>query len=262
MAVKTKSKLEQMKEAIAGAGEGGNSSFLFFKSDGEKHVVRFTQDLEDTVGLVMYEPKVFGNKLSRFACPSNFGGKALADLSDYKKPFTMYFFAIYDYDPEDKSKEKGEMKILPVKATSKSLLSQIVAYSEDDEDGGLDKRDYVIKRNGSGKETTYSINARVERDTPLSVKKAAKELTPEKIKEACKEFFKAPSQEDWEEDDEENVKPKKETKAAKNGKSSKPAKEYKKPAWEDEDDSPDDEDTKAALKRTKELDSYDDDSDE
>lgn len=190
--------------------------FLYFK-EGDKVRVRFLTDMEDGLEVVFHDSYALGVNVP---CQEAFGRECKYCEDQDLRTRSQYVWSVYDY-------EAKEVKLLMAPVNQCSPVPQIAAVYESY--GTLTDRDYEIKRQGKGQNTTYTV-------LPLEKKvfrnKKVKPLSEQSILKIIDKAY--PDEETDYTDDEEETKPK--TKGKSNTKSNtKPPKKVEEPE-EVEDD--------------------------
>lgn len=182
------------QEAKARKAAGGGTGFFKVKEDGEEQV-RILEELDDQSGAFFHSVETVGQKYPWWEIclaqdvqdPDLCPGCAynLEDGDTCRRQFVLFANVIWRDAPVRKKGDDGKWKDTDElkdqlfvwqisQATAQDALEQAdLTYK------GITTRDFVIRRRGSGYQTTYSVNPATDdegesRKTPLS--KADKEL--------------------------------------------------------------------------------------
>lgn len=194
--------------------------FLYFK-EGDKVRVRFLTDMEDGLEVVFHDSYALGVNVP---CQEAFGRECKYCEDQDLRTRSQYVWSVYDYEAE-------EVKLLMAPVNQCSPVPQIAAVYESY--GTLTDRDYEIKRQGKGQNTTYTV-------LPLEKKvfrnKKVKPLSEQSILKIIDKAY--PDEETDYTDDEEETKTK--TKGKSNTKSNtklpKKVEEPEEDDWDDEEE--------------------------
>ena len=198
---------------------GTNRGKFLYLKEGDKIRVRFLTDMEDGLEVVFHDSYALGVNVP---CQEVFGRECKYCEDQDLRTRSQYVWSVYDYEAE-------EVKLLMAPVNQCSPVPQIAAVYESY--GTLTDRDYEIKRQGKGQNTTYTV-------LPLEKKvfrnKKVKPLSEQSILKIIDKAY--PDEEtDYTDDEEEETKTKtkKKSETKQKGKMSKYMNE---PEEGDEDD--------------------------
>lgn len=135
--------VKNLKKEIAKSGKD-NRSILYIKA-GEKKRVRFLDDLQEGTEIKFHD----SFKLSvNVPCQEQYGRPCSHCDNENLRTRNQYFWSVYDY-------ESKERKLLMAAVNNCSPIPSMSAIHE--EYNTLKDRDYVIKRMGSGQDTSYAL---------------------------------------------------------------------------------------------------------
>ena len=170
---------------------GTNRGKFLYLKEGDKIRVRFLTDMEDGLEIVFHDSYALGVNVP---CQEAFGRECKYCEDQDLRTRSQYVWSVYDYEAE-------EVKLLMAPVNQCSPVPQIAAVYESY--GTLTDRDYEIKRQGKGQNTTYTV-------LPLEKKvfrnKKVKPLSEQSILKIIDKAY--PDEETDYTDDEEETKPK------------------------------------------------------
>lgn len=209
---------------------GTNRGKFLYLKEGDKIRVRFLTDMEDGLEVVFHDSYALGVNVP---CQEVFGRECKYCEDQDLRTRSQYVWSVYDYEAE-------EVKLLMAPVNQCSPVPQIAAVYESY--GTLTDRDYEIKRQGKGQNTTYTV-------LPLEKKvfrnKKVKPLSEQSILKIIDKAY--PDEETDYTDDEEETKIK--TKGKSNTKSNtKPPKKVEEPEEDDWDDEEEQENDYESMK--------------
>lgn len=213
--------------------------FLYFK-EGDKVRVRFLTDMEDGLEVVFHDSYALGVNVP---CQEAFGRECKYCEDQDLRTRSQYVWSVYDYEAE-------EVKLLMAPVNQCSPVPQIAAVYESY--GTLTDRDYEIKRQGKGQNTTYTV-------LPLEKKvfrnKKVKPLSEQSILKIIDKAYPDEETEytDEEEEEETKTKTKKKSETKQKGKMSKYMNE---PEKDNEDDWGEDEEQENDYESMKPVELY------
>ena len=218
---------------------GTNRGKFLYLKEGDKIRVRFLTDMEDGLEVVFHDSYALGVNVP---CQEAFGRECKYCEDQDLRTRSQYVWSVYDY-------EAKEVKLLMAPVNQCSPVPQIAAVYESY--GTLTDRDYEIKRQGRGQNTTYTV-------LPLEKKvfrnKKVKPLSEQSILKIIDKAY--PDEEtDYTDDEEEETKTKtkKKSETKQKGKMSKYMNE---PEEDDEDDWGEDEEQGNNYESMKPVDLY------
>ena len=194
---------------------GTNKGKIVYFKDGIKNRLRFLEELDDGLKIPFHDSYQQGVNVP---CQELYGRTCRYCGDDALRHRDLYAWSVYDY-------EAKETKIVLGAANSASPIPALVGMY--DAYGTLMDRDYIITRNGTGTNTSYSV---VPMDKVNFKDKKAKPFSESKVMELLDKAF---PDEDAEDDDHPAKK--------KKGKD-KPGKKVKEEEPEDDDEEEEDED--------------------
>ena len=124
---------------------GTNSGEFLYLKEGDKIRVRFLTDMEDGLEVVFHDSYALGVNVP---CQEVFGRECKYCEDQDLRTRSQYVWSVYDY-------EAKEVKLLMAPVNQCSPVPQIAAVYESY--GTLTDRDYEIKRQGKGQNTTYTV---------------------------------------------------------------------------------------------------------
>jgi hypothetical protein len=169
--------------------------FIYFKP-GVKVRIRFRQDMDDGMKVLFHDSYAQGINVP---CQEIFGKKCKYCNNDELRHRDSYIWSVYDYEAkEDKLLLSPVNNCTPIPA----LVGMYDTY------GTITDRDYVITRNGTQQQTTYSV---VPMDKVSFKNNTSKPFSESKIISLLKKAFsdEVPVDEDEDEDEEPKKKAKK-----------------------------------------------------
>ena len=198
---------------------GTNRGKFLYLKEGDKIRVRFLTDMEDGLEVVFHDSYALGVNVP---CQEAFGRECKYCEDQDLRTRSQYVWSVYDYEAE-------EVKLLMAPVNQCSPVPQIAAVYESY--GTLTDRDYEIKRQGKGQNTTYTV-------LPLEKKvfrnKKVKPLSEQSILKIIDKAYPDEETDYTDEDEEETkTKTKKKPETKQKGKMSKYMNE---PEVDDEDD--------------------------
>lgn len=135
--------ISKMRKKIAKSG-GALGKLFYVKADTKKRL-RFLTPMEEPVELLFHDK--FDDGINT-PCLEHYGMECpYCDDEDFRHR-TLYGWAVYDYEDSD-------VRIVLWAANNFSPISQAIDYFE--EFGSIRDRDYILKRNGSGLDTSYTL---------------------------------------------------------------------------------------------------------
>lgn len=197
---------------------GTNRGKFLYLKEGDKIRVRFLTDMEDGLEVVFHDSYALGVNVP---CQEAFGRECKYCEDQDLRTRSQYVWSVYDY-------EAKEVKLLMAPVNQCSPVPQIAAVYESY--GTLTDRDYEIKRQGRGQNTTYTV-------LPLEKKvfrnKKVKPLSEQSILKIIDKAYPDEETDYTDEDEEETkTKTKKKSETKQKGKMSKYMNE---PEEDDED---------------------------
>lgn len=150
--------LNKIKSKIAKSG-GAQSKIFYIKADTKKRI-RFLTEMEEPIELLFHDSFEEGINTP---CLKHFGKQCPHCGDQDMRHRELFGWAVYDYDD-------SEVKIILWAANNFSPLPQALDYYE--EYGTIRDRDYLLKRSGSGLNTTYTLMPKAKKkfkkkvDTP------------------------------------------------------------------------------------------------
>lgn len=218
---------------------GTNRGKFLYLKEGDKIRVRFLTDMEDGLEVVFHDSYALGVNVP---CQEAFGRECKYCEDQDLRTRSQYVWSVYDYEAE-------EVKLLMAPVNQCSPVPQIAAVYESY--GTLTDRDYEIKRQGKGQNTTYTV-------LPLEKKvfrnKKVKPLSEQSILKIIDKAYPDEETDYTDEDEEETkTKTKKKSETKQKGKTSKYMNE---PEEGDEDDWGDDEEQENDYESMKPVDLY------
>src|SRR5690606_32114553 len=142
VAEKASSVIALMKKRIKRTGEGKQDLF-YVKADAKRRI-RFLKDAEDALKIVIHDK--YGEYNT--PCLEYFGKSCPYCDRDDGRTRDNFAWPVYDY--EDK-----RQKLFIYKANENTPIPHIIAMYETY--GTILDRDYVVQRNGSGLDTSYTL---------------------------------------------------------------------------------------------------------
>lgn len=124
---------------------GTNRGKFLYLKEGDKIRVRFLTDMEDGLEVVFHDSYALGVNVP---CQEAFGRECKYCEDQDLRTRSQYVWSVYDYEAE-------EVKLLMAPVNQCSPVPQIAAVYESY--GTLTDRDYEIKRQGKGQNTTYTV---------------------------------------------------------------------------------------------------------
>lgn len=197
---------------------GSNKGKILYFKPGVKMRIRFLQDMDDGMKLMFHDSYALGVNVP---CQELFDRNCSHCDNDDLRHRDLYAWSVYDY-------EANEEKILLGAANNFSPIPALVGMYETY--GTLIDRDYVITKNGSQTNTSFSV---VPMDKVSFKNKKAKPFSEEKMLSILDKAF--PDSES-EEDDEDEAPPKKTSKKKAEKKCSDCGKPISKCICDDEED--------------------------
>lgn len=184
--------------------ERGNSvkEIIFFQTD-KKRRIRFLQELDDGLSYKFHSSFTQGvNEI----CAEQFGDDCIYcdSKDDSIKDEIRYIWSVYDYD-------SNSVKIMMFKVSRATPVESFIELA--DNYGTIIDRDYTLKKNGTGTDSSYSV---VPSDRSPFRNKKAKAFSQSQVEDILR---KAYSSNDLDDDDEQPEK--KKSKSKKNKKAEK-----------------------------------------
>lgn len=218
---------------------GTNRGKFLYLKEGDKIRVRFLTDMEDGLEVVFHDSYALGVNVP---CQEAFGRECKYCEDQDLRTRSQYVWSVYDYEAE-------EVKLLMAPVNQCSPVPQIAAVYESY--GTLTDRDYEIKRQGKGQNTTYTV-------LPLEKKvfrnKKVKPLSEQSILKIIDKAYPDEETDYTDEDEEETkTKTKKKSETKQKGKMSKYMNE---PEEDDEDDWGEEEEQENDYESMKPVDLY------
>ena len=204
--------VDEIKNAVKKSGTN-KSKFIYFKA-GTKVRIRFLTDMDNGRKITFHDSYSAGINVP---CQETFGRECKYCEDDDLRTRDLYAWDVFDY-------ESKEVKILLAAVNQCSPVPQLVSMFETY--GTLVDRDYVIQKNGSAQNTTYSV---VPMDKATFRNEKAKAFSSSKFYALLDAAYPVESED--EEDDEKPAKGKRP--AAKKAGTKVPTKKSK--DWEDEE---------------------------
>lgn len=135
--------VDNIKRDVKRSG-GNKGKFTFFR-EGEKHRVRFLQDMDEGFEIVFHDSFAAGINLP---CQEQFGRECEYCDDDDLRTRSLYAWSVWNY-------EAKEVQILQFAVNNCSPVPALVAMYENY--GTLTDRDYVISVQGKGTSKTFSV---------------------------------------------------------------------------------------------------------
>lgn len=184
--------LDHIKQDVKKSGN--NKSKIIYFREGEKKRVRFLNDMEDGMEVVMHDSF---DKGINVPCREAFGEECEFCGNDDLRTRSNYIWSVWDYDA-------NEVKLLMQAVSRCSPIPALMAMYENY--GTLCDRDYVITSTGRQVAKTFSV---IPMDKQKFRNQKAKPYTEKQILSILSKAF---PYEDAEDEDDEFEKPKKKTK--------------------------------------------------
>lgn len=222
--------LNDIKNAVKQSGSN-KGKMVYFKP-GVKVRIRFLSNMEEGVKILFHDSFEKGINIP---CQELYGRKCPLHEDEDLRHRDMFAWSVWDY-------EAKEVKILLAAVNNCSPIPALVGMY--DTYGSMTDRDYIITKNGSQMNTTFSV---VPMDKVKFNNAKAKPLSETKLLAVIDKAFPADSYEEDDEEDEDEVPVKK--KPAKKA----PAKRKPEPEPEEDEDDEDDEEVEYEEMSPKEL---------
>lgn len=210
---------DKIKSDIQKSGTN-RGKFLYLK-EGDKVRVRFLSDMEDGLEIPFHDSFALGINVP---CQEVFGRDCEYCSNDDLRTRSQYAWSVYDYESE-------EVKILMAAVNQCSPVPQMAAVYESY--GTLTDRDYEIKRQGKGQNTTYTV---LPLDKKVFRNKKVKPFSEQTMLKIIDKAYPADDADEYEDEEEETKKNKKKRPEKSSGKMSKYMNEPEKDEEEDWDE--------------------------
>lgn len=223
---------------------GSNKGKIVYFKPGVKNRVRFLHEMDEGMKVLFHDSFEAGVNVP---CQELYDRDCEHHDDDTMRHADNYIWSVWDY-------ESKEVKLLMGKVNNFSPIPSLVGFY--DTYGSIKDRDYVITKNGSGTNQTWSI---VPMDKVKFKNDKAKPFSERKVMEILDKAFPSDSDED---EDEEPKKKKKGKRRDEEDEEEDVAPKKRKKARDDDEDEDDEEPKKKKVKRKPEPEEDEEEEDE